>query len=164
MIYWLEKNGYNVSYTSEANVDQSGALLKNHKLFISSGHDEYWSAGQRANVESALAAGVNLAFFSGNEMFWKTRWGPSTEGTNTPYRTLTSYKETHFNAPVDPEDPPTWTGSWRDPRFSPPADGGKPENALTGQYFLVNAGTSDITVPSQYSQDSAVAQHGCLDS
>ncbi len=50
MIYWLEKNGYNVSYTSEANVDQNGALLKNHKLFISSGHDEYWSEGQRANV------------------------------------------------------------------------------------------------------------------
>ncbi len=153
MIYWLEKNGYNVSYTSEANVDQNGALLKNHKLFISSGHDEYWSEGQRANVESALSAGVNLAFFSGNEMFWKTRWGPSTEGTNTPYRTLTSYKETHFNAPVDPQDPPTWTGSWRDPRFSPPANGGKPENALTGQFFLVNAGTSDITVPSQYAKD-----------
>jgi hypothetical protein len=153
MIYWLEKNGYNVSYTSEANVDQNGALLKNHKLFISSGHDEYWSEGQRANVESALSAGVNLAFFSGNEMFWKTRWGPSTEGTNTPYRTLTSYKETHFNAPVDPQDPPTWTGSWRDPRFSPPANGGRPENALTGQFFLVNSGTSDITVPSQYGKE-----------
>jgi hypothetical protein len=153
MIYWLEKNGYNVSYTSEANVDQNGALLKNHKIFMSSGHDEYWSEGQRANVESALSSGVNLAFFSGNEMFWKTRWGPSTEGANTPYRTLTSYKETHFNAPVDPQDPPTWTGSWRDPRFSPPANGGKPENALTGQFFLVNAGTSDITVPSQYAKD-----------
>ncbi|MGH2853314.1 MAG: N,N-dimethylformamidase beta subunit family domain-containing protein, partial [Solirubrobacteraceae bacterium] len=152
MMYWMEENGYNVSYTSESEVDHNGALLKNHKLFISSGHDEYWSEGQRTSVESALAAGVNLAFFSGNEIFWKTRWGPSTEGTSTPYRTLTSYKETHYNAPVDPEDPPTWTGSWRDPRFSPPANGGRPENALTGQLFLVNAGTSDITVPSQYSK------------
>jgi hypothetical protein len=150
MIYWLEENGYNVSYTSDSEVDSQGALLKNHKLVMSSGHDEYWSEGQRANVESALSAGVNLAFFSGNEMFWKTRWGASTEGSNTPYRTLTTYKETHFNAPVDPQDPPTWTGSWRDPRFSPPANGGKPENALTGQDFLVNAGTADITVPSQY--------------
>ncbi len=33
-------------------VDSSGALLKNHKIFMSSGHDEYWSAGQRANVRS----------------------------------------------------------------------------------------------------------------
>jgi Domain of unknown function (DUF4082)/Fibronectin type III domain/Bacterial Ig domain len=152
MIYWLEKNGYNVSYTSQSEVDSQGALLKNHKVFMSSGHDEYWSEGQRSNVESALSAGVNLAFFSGNEIFWKTRWGASTEGSNTPYRTLTTYKETHFNAPVDPQDPPTWTGSWRDPRFSPPANGGKPENALTGQDFLVNAGTADITVPSQYSK------------
>ena len=93
-------------------------------------------------------------------MFWKTRWAPSTEGTNTPYRTLITYKETHFNAPVDPEDPPTWTGTWRDPRFSPPADGGKPENALTGQYFLVNArlGRNHRAVPVQ--QAAHVAQHG----
>jgi Domain of unknown function (DUF4082)/Fibronectin type III domain/Bacterial Ig domain len=152
LLYWLEENGYNVSYTSESEVDHNGALLKNHKLFVSSGHDEYWSEGQRNNVEAAREAGVNLAFFSGNEIFWKTRWGPSTEGASTPYRTLTSYKETHYNAPVDPEDPPVWTGSWRDPRFSPPANGGRPENALTGQFFLVNAGTSEITVPSQYSK------------
>ena len=39
-----------------------------------------------------------------------------------------------------------------DPRFSPPADGGLPQNALTGQLFDVNSGTTDITVPSQYSK------------
>jgi hypothetical protein len=153
MIYWLEENGYNVSYTSEAEVDNNGALLKNHKVFMSSGHDEYWSAGQRANVEAAREAGVNLTFFSGNEIFWKTRWGPSTEGSNTPYRTLTTYKETHFEGPVDPNDPPTWTGAWRDPRGGPSDDGGKPENALTGQQFEVNSGTAEITVPAQYGKE-----------
>ena len=39
-----------------------------------------------------------------------------------------------------------------DPRFSPPADGGQPQNALTGQLFVVNAGTTDITVPASYSK------------
>ena len=151
MMRWLEKNGYDVSYTSEGEVDRNGALLKNHQIFMSSGHDEYWSAGQRANVEAAREAGVNLAFFSANELFWKTRWGPSIDGTETPYRTLTTYKETHFEGPVDPKDPPTWTGAWRDPR-SPHADGGKPENALSGQQFEVNSGSSEITVPSQYSK------------
>ena len=63
-----------------------------------------------------------------------------------------TYKETHYNAPVDPQDPPTWTGTWMDPRFSPPADGGQPQNALTGQLFVVNSGTTDITVPAQYSK------------
>ncbi len=152
MIYWLEEQGYNVSYTSEAAVDNKGSLLDNHKVFMSSGHDEYWSAGQRANVEAAREAGVNLAFFSGNELFWKTRWGPSIDGSNTPYRTLTTYKETHFEGPQDPEDPPTWTGAWSDPRGGPSADGGKPANSLTGQQFEVNSGTSDITVPSTYSK------------
>ena len=152
LIYWLEENGYNVSYTSQAAVDNKGSLLENHKVFMSSGHDEYWSAGQRANVEAAREAGVNLAFFSGNEMFWKTRWGPSIDGSNTPYRTLTTYKETHFEGPQDPEDPPTWTGAWADPRGGPAADGGKPANSLTGQQFEVNSGTSDITVPSTYSK------------
>jgi hypothetical protein len=152
MVRFLEENGYDVSYTNEANVDQNGALLKNHKAFISSAHDEYWSPGQRANVTAARDAGVNLAFFSGNEAYWKTRWASSSTDLSTPDRTLTTYKETHFDAPTDPQDPSTWTGTWADPRFSPPADGGRPQNALTGQFFNVNSGTSDITVPSQYSK------------
>ena len=150
MLYWLEENGYNVSYISDSQVDKNGALLKNHKVFVSSGHDEYWSAGQRASVEAAREAGVNLAFFSANEIFWKTRWGASIDGSSTAYRTLTSYKETHFEGPVDPKDPPTWTGAWTDPRGGPADDGGNPMNALSGQQFVVNSGTSAVTVPSNY--------------
>ena len=60
-----------------------GSLLIDHKVFLSTGHDEYWSGQQRANVEAARDAGVNLAFFSGNEVFWKTRWEPSIDGSNT---------------------------------------------------------------------------------
>jgi hypothetical protein len=64
---------------------------------LSVGHDEYWSAAQRANVEAARNAGVHLAFFSGNEMFWKTRWESSIAPGANSYRTLVSYKETHAN-------------------------------------------------------------------
>jgi hypothetical protein len=148
MVRWLEGNGYNVSYSTGVDSDRNGALIKNHRVFLSSGHDEYWSGNQRASVAAALGAGVNLAFFSGNEVFWKTRWEASIDGSGTPYRTLVSYKETHANQPIDPLDPPTWTGTWRDPRFSPPADGGRPENGLTGTIFMVN-GTDyrDLQVP-----------------
>jgi Domain of unknown function (DUF4082)/Fibronectin type III domain len=149
MIRFLEANGYDVSYVSGADTDVRGSLLQNHKLFISSGHDEYWSAGQRSSVEAARDAGVNLAFFSGNEMFWKTRWEPSIDGTSTPNRTLVSYKDTHF---TEQQDPTAWTGTWRDSRYTTPADGVTPENALTGQTFLVNSGTSRITVPYAYRQ------------
>ena len=149
MVRWLEANGYDVSYFSGVDSDQRGYLILNHKIFLSVGHDEYWSAAQRANVEAARAAGVNLAFFSGNEMFWKTRWENSIDGTGTPYRTLVCYKETQANAKIDPT--PTWTGTWRDPRFSPPADGGRPENALSGTIFMVNGPTANsIAVPASY--------------
>jgi hypothetical protein len=141
MVRWLEANGYDVTYFTDTDTDRYGALLTNHKLWMSNGHDEYWSGGQRANVEAARNAGVHLAFFSGNTMFWKTRWENSIDGTNTPYRTLVCYKET-ANDVTDPLDPPTWTGTWRDPRFSPPADGGRPENAVKGNLFRMNGGQS----------------------
>ncbi len=74
MVRWLESNGYDLSYFTGVDSDARGGLLKNHKVFLSSGHDEYWSGGQRANAEAALASGVNLAFFTGNTSIWKTRW------------------------------------------------------------------------------------------
>jgi hypothetical protein len=154
MIQFMEREGYNVSYTDDVDLaTQAPATLEQHKTILFSGHDEYWSSSERANVTAARDAGVNLAMFTGNEIFWKTRWGDSTAGPTTANRTLITYKETHFNAPVDPDDPPVWTGSWADPRFSPPADGGNPANSLTGQMFAVNNGTSDITVPFQYHAD-----------
>ncbi len=148
MVRWLERNGYDVSYTSGIDTDLRGAELLEHRVFLSVGHDEYWSGDQRTNVEAARAAGVSLAFFSGNEVFWKTRWEPSVDGSGTTHRTLVSYKETHANAVIDPAAP-VWTGTWRDARFSPPGDGGFPEHGLTGQLFRTNDGnTTSIVVPS----------------
>jgi hypothetical protein len=150
MIRFLEAGGYNVSYLSGVDTHRRGALVRNHKLFVSSGHDEYWSAEQRANVTAARDAGVNLAFFSGNEMFWKTRFEPSSDGTSTQDRTLVSYKDTHLQA--EDRDPVSWTGTWRDSRFTTAADNVTPENALTGTSFITNSGTSRITVPYAYRQ------------
>ena len=148
MVRWLEANGYDVSYISDVDTDRNGALLLNHKIFSANGHDEYWSGAQRTNVETARSSGVNLAFFTANQIFWKTRWENSIDGSNTSYRTLITYKETSANAVIDPADPSTWTGTWRDARFSPPADGGRPENALAGNLFMVNGPVfASIIVP-----------------
>jgi hypothetical protein len=141
MVRWLEANGYHVSYFSGVDSDRRGSLILNHKVFLSVGHDEYWSGAQRTNVEVARNAGIHLAFFSGNEIFWKTRWENSIDGATTPYRTLVCYKDTLNNSPVDPLYPTVWTGTWRDPSFSPPADGGRPENGLSGTIFMVNGPT-----------------------
>ncbi|BDO41344.1 DUF4082 domain-containing protein [Cellulomonas sp. NTE-D12] len=142
-VRFLEQNGYDVSYLSGVDTDRYGALLKNHKTFLSVGHDEYWSGAQRANVEAARDAGVNLVFLSGNEVYWRTRYEPSIDGTSTSYRTLVSYKETWSDAKIDPS--PQWTGTWRDPRFAPqPEGGGLPENGLTGTLYMSN--NTDLAV------------------
>jgi hypothetical protein len=137
MLRWLEANGYDVSYFTGVDSDRRGAEIAEHDAFLSVGHDEYWSAAQRDHVEAARDAGVDLAFFSGNEIFWKTRWADN-------HRTLVSYKESHDDAKIDPSG--EWTGTWRDPRpFNP--EGADPENALTGQLFTVNCCSYAIQVP-----------------
>jgi methionine-rich copper-binding protein CopC len=147
MVRWLERNGYDVAYFTDVDSDRNGALIKNHKSFLSVGHDEYWSGGQRANVEAARDAGVNMAFFSGNEVFWKTRWETSIDSSGTPYRTLVSYKESKAGAKIDPAA--VWTGTWRDNRFSPPYDGGRPENSLSGVMYMNDRTSVEIGIPMQ---------------
>jgi hypothetical protein len=144
-VRFMERNGYDVSYTSGVDTDRRGALIKNHKIFMSTGHDEYWSAAQRANVEAARDAGVNLMFLSGNEVYWHTRYEASADSSHTAYRTLTSYKETWADEKIDPT--PEWTGTWRDPRFAPQSQGaGKPENGLTGTMYMSNNTDLAVTV------------------
>ena len=74
MVRFLEQNGYDVTYIAGADTHRDGARLLNHDAFLSVGHDEYWSGPQRTAVEQARDAGVHLAFFAGNEMYWRTRW------------------------------------------------------------------------------------------
>ncbi|MDQ0322201.1 hypothetical protein QO002_004407 [Pararhizobium capsulatum DSM 1112] len=147
-IQWMEQNGYDVSYISGVDATRSGSQLLNHKAFLSVGHDEYWSAEQRTNVEAARDAGVNLAFWSGNECYWKVRWENSIDGNGTAYRTMVCYKET-WGTSTDPSN--VNTGTWRDPRFADP--GQKPENALTGTMFTVDSYRQDaISVPYDFSK------------
>ena len=146
MIRWLEANGYDVSYSADVDTDRRGSQLTSHKVFMSVGHDEYWSGAARANVAAARAAGHHLAFFSGNEVYWKTRWENS-------YRTLVCYKEGTLGENTcgnkcDPS-PTEWTGLWRDGCNFSAADGCRPENELSGQISW-NGNQGALTVPASY--------------
>jgi len=173
-IYWLEKQGYDVSYISGVDTDRLGAdYLKNYKSFISVGHDEYWSGDQRANVEEARDSGVNLLFWSGNECYWKTRWDTAYSADGTPYRTLVCYKETlavadpgagpndYYN--LDPSD--IWTGTWMDTRFlgNPAAGGGSLQDIdpITGLNPACHCGQNQLT--GQLFGPDGTGQFGALD-
>ena len=105
MVRWLEANGYDVSYHERhrhrprpGERARSSTRCSCRSVTTSTGRPT-----SARNVEAARDAGVNLAFFSGNQIFWKTRWEPSIDGTATTYRTLVSYKETHAAAKIDPD-------------------------------------------------------------
>ena len=75
MVRWMEMNGYDITYVTDIDVHENANLLLSHKAFLSVAHDEYWSWQMRQNVDTALAAGVGLGFFSGNESYWQIRSG-----------------------------------------------------------------------------------------
>src|SRR5215467_9609811 len=92
MVRWLESNGYDVSYSTAVDLVRLPTLPQNHKVLLTSGHDEYWSAEMRSATQAARDAGVSLASFTGNEDFWKVRWEPSLDSSQTANRTMVTYK------------------------------------------------------------------------
>jgi sugar lactone lactonase YvrE len=124
MLQWLESRGYDLAYTTNLDVDEHPDVLNGRKLFLDVGHDEYWSIGERAALDSARDHAVSLAFFSGNSGYWRIRLEPSSTGADR--RMITCYKD----ASIDPKgDSADTTAQYRQ---SPHAH---PENALIGQMY-----------------------------
>src|SRR5215469_992444 len=145
-IRFLERNGYDVTYAAGVDTDRRGAeALRASRVFLSVGHDEYWSSAARDHVRAARDAGVHLMFLSGNEVYWRIRYESSIDGAATPYRTLVCYKDTLENQLADPVGEPT--GTWRDPRLS--AAPSLPENELTGTISMTNSAELPIRVTAE---------------
>jgi hypothetical protein len=111
LAFWLEQQGYDVTYVSNVDVHADAASILRGKCLLSVGHDEYWSRGQYAHVAQAISQGVNVAFLSGNTCCFVAPYTPS--GSGQPHRTLTragryggvSAAETAYMGPF-PEDGP----------------------------------------------------------
>src|SRR2546427_737698 len=120
-VRWMEKSGYDVTYATDVDTHTDGGRLLNYRGFLSVGHDEYWSKPMYDAVVAARDAGVNLAFFGGNAIYWQVRFEPSSSGV--PNRVLVCYR----NASLDPiADPSLKTVLWRDPPLN------RPEQTLIG--------------------------------
>ena len=78
--YWIEQQGYDVSYISNVDTHADGPGLQRAKGFISVGHDEYWTREMYDNVSAARDTGVNLTFLSGNAIWGVVSLLPSAEG------------------------------------------------------------------------------------
>lgn len=131
---WMEREGYNMTYATDVDIDLSGALLENHRLVLMAGHDEYWSTRMRDNITAARDAGISLGFFGANDVYWHTRMGASPLGAD---REVTCYKPYYYPdaPPRDTADPvesvshSSATVLWSDPPLN------DPEDSLTGEAY-----------------------------
>jgi hypothetical protein len=71
MIRWLLARGYDLDYCTDWDLHTNPDLVAPYRLLVSVGHDEYWSAEMRDQVESFIGNGGNVAWFAGNTAFWR---------------------------------------------------------------------------------------------
>lgn len=143
MVRWLEREGYDVTYTTNIDTHTETGVLP-HKAWLSIGHDEYWTWEAREHVEAARNHGVGLAFFSANTCYWQIRLEPSPR-TGAPYRTMVAYKddallEDPFARDADPSNDRFITVRWRDVPVN------RPEASLIGVMYDGNPTDRDLVV------------------
>jgi len=80
LAFWLEKEGYDVTYVSNVDTHTDREGLLRARAFLSVGHDEYWTRQMFDNVTNARDAGVSLAFLSGNSISGEVELVPATDG------------------------------------------------------------------------------------
>ena len=121
---WAESNGYRIDVATSHDLDMHPEILDGRRLTLHVGHDEYWSWGMRDALDAHVAAGGNVAIFSGNTCFWQIRY--EDDG-----RAMTCFK---YRAGVD--DPVLGTpderflsGIWSDRRVA------RPETSTIGLTF-----------------------------
>lgn len=115
MIRWMEAQGYDVTYVTDVDLETNPNLFAGRKVFVNTGHDEYYSDNMRSSLQNAINAGVNMAFFSADDIGFRIIWYPSSSGA--PDRRIYCDKGAFAGST---------TISWR--YLTPP----QPENAVMG--------------------------------
>lgn len=119
---FLERYGYDVTYATNLSLDETS--LSGRKVFLSVGHDEYWTLAERNALEKARDQGTSLFFFSANTGYWKIRTrDPGADGIP---RVLVCWKG---DGHLDPTQGDERTGLWRNPPLS------RPEHTLLGVMY-----------------------------
>ena len=123
-VEWAETAGYQFDYCISSDLDDDPSIADGYDLIVDVGHDEYWSAGQRATIEAHVRRGGHLASMSGNTCFWQVRLD---DGAG-PGDVMVGHKySAHDTDPVVADgEPERMSGMWADPLV------GLPEWSLLG--------------------------------
>src|SRR4051794_25397303 len=118
---WAASAGIELDFATNADLEHHPDLLDDRRLYLSVGHDEYWSWAMRDALDHFIDGGGNVAFLSGNTCYWQGR----IEGTR-----MVCYKHRFVEDPVYGTDQQHLTTTmWSDPIV------GRPEASLTGVSF-----------------------------
>lgn len=145
---FLDRYEWDVSYTTDVEIDRDRAELTRHALVVVPGHSEYWTKEMRDGFEAARGTGVNLVFLGGNTGYWQIRYadGPAR-------RVLEEYR----SAATDPTtNPRQTTVRWRDEPVL------RPECSLLGNQWQGGDETSDPPGHHPYVVTEAGARHPWL--
>ncbi len=141
LVRFLEKQGYDLSYTTDLDVDAAPRELLRHRLVIVPGHSEYWTATMRDALQAARDRGTNLLFAGANDGYWQARYTPDR-------RSMISFKQ----QPDPIADPALRTTRFRD--LTPP----QPECRLVGTQYSSSwpeHSTSESLPPRDYAATGA---------
>ena len=85
-VRWADQQGYAVEYCSNTDLHRDSELLSNYTLYISLGHDEYWSRDMRDHLDAFTGSGGNAMILSGNTCYRQVRYSED-------LRQIACYKE-----------------------------------------------------------------------
>ena len=140
-VRFLERDGYELRYITDVDTHVRG--IGDARVYLSIGHDEYWSWEMRRAIERARDRGTHLAFLGADVGYWQIRFEPDAAGAAD--RTIVAYKEAAATRDplaldADPRNDRYVTGRFRDQPAS------RPEERLVGVMYAADPVDADIVV------------------
>jgi hypothetical protein len=102
IVRFLERYGYDVSYTTIDSIDAQPAQTQGARALIDAGHSEYWSTRDAQAVARARDAGTNLIFLSSDTAAWQVRFEPArptSSESGRPDHRIVAYKQYEASDP-----------------------------------------------------------------
>jgi len=129
-LHWARCNGYALDLATQHDLHFDADLLGAYPCVLFVGHDEYWSAEMRDQVDAYVDGGGRVARFGANFM-WQVRF--EQDG-----RQQVCHKYfAHENDPLAASEPARMTGAWEDRRIDRPGALTFGLNAVNGVYVGV---------------------------
>lgn len=121
LLLWLEEHHFEAEFCVNTDLDRDPFFLSHYKVYVTVGHDEYWSKPERTSAETFIRYGGRIICLSGNTCWWQVRF-------EDDRRTMVCFRDPKID-PLYQKQDSLVTSNWsREPINNPP-------NSLLGVSF-----------------------------